>query len=354
MVDLRPSRTPAPALQVRASAGAELLRLLGVVVDVEGSDSYDVGPDRITGLRERLSDGVFDELRTIETFTDNSFHILSLLAADLPEPAGVDELLAELEADLSAGWRLLLSHRVVDDERGDLELAADLADGEEQALATVLGWRAEGCTAEVERLLDVPAEEHGRRVADAVRAARPLWDHLEREAMGAIDRDVAHRQAQLDAGEDVAAIVMEATNGYELSTDPAVKRVVLLPSFWIRPWVVVGRRLDAEVLTTVVADAFLSLPSEAPSPAMLKLFKALADEGRLKLLRRMAAGPISLAEATNELDVAKATAHHHLSILRQAGLVATRGEGRASRYSLRQDPPDAAREALAGYVHPDR
>jgi hypothetical protein len=56
-------------------------------------------------------------------------------------------------------------------------------------------------------------------------------------------------------------------------------------------------------------------PSEAPPPALLKLFKALSDEGRLRLLRRLSAGPISLTEAAGELDVAKATAHHHLAIL---------------------------------------
>jgi DNA-binding transcriptional ArsR family regulator len=51
-----------------------------------------------------------------------------------------------------------------------------------------------------------------------------------------------------------------------------------------------------------------------------------------------------------QLGVAKATAHHHLSILRQAGLVTMRGEGRTTRYALRHDPADAAREAIAAYI----
>jgi len=150
----------------------------------------------------------------------------------------------------------------------------------------------------------------------------------------------------------VRDIVLAATNGYELSGDPAVKRIVLLPSFWIRPWLVVGRRADAEILSTVVAEEFLVLPAQAPSPALLKLFKSLGDESRLRLLRRMSSGPVSLTEATAELDVAKATAHHHLAILRQAGLVTVSGEGRGSRYTLREDPPQAAFDALRAYLRP--
>jgi DNA-binding transcriptional ArsR family regulator len=79
------------------------------------------------------------------------------------------------------------------------------------------------------------------------------------------------------------------------------------------------------------------------------------DEGRLKLLRRLSSGPISLSEATAELDVAKATAHHHLSILRQAGLVVDRWRGRGSRATaLREDPAEAAADLLAAYLQPHR
>ncbi|MFP4634679.1 MAG: ArsR/SmtB family transcription factor [Nitriliruptoraceae bacterium] len=352
MVDLRPSSSPsALTLDVEASAGAELLRLIGVLVDLDGSEGYDVGPDRIEQLRQRLPEGVLDQLTTLDV-VDNSFHVLSLLAADLPVPCGVDELLGVLDADPGIAWRLLLGHHAGGHEHGDHDLAERITDGDPDAIATVSAWDV-AIDEPLGRLLAVTPEAHGAELTAAIRAVRPLWDELEREAMSAIARDVAYRRAQVEEGRDVASIVLEATNGYELAPAPSVRRVLLLPSYWIRPWIVIGSRHDAEVITTVVADQFVSLPSEAPSPALLRLFKALGDEGRLKLLRRMSTGPISLGEATAELDVAKATAHHHLSILRQAGLVATRGEGRNSRYSLREDPAEAAREALTGYIRPN-
>jgi DNA-binding transcriptional ArsR family regulator len=234
-----------------------------------------------------------------------------------------------------------------------LNVPADTFDAD--AIATVQAWADEtGCPSGVRSLLQLDAEDHGRRVAEAVREVRPVWEELAAEAMGAIERDVAHRIEQRDRGVPVADIVVEATNGYALPTEATTTEVVLMPTYWLRPWIVVARRGTTELLTSVVADEFVALPSEAPSPALLKLFKALSDEGRLKLLRRMSAGPISLTEACEELDVAKATAHHHLSTLRQAGLVVMRGEGRGKRYALREDPPDVARDALARYVQPSR
>ena len=353
--DLRPtSPAPSPALSVRASSAAELLRLIGVLVD--DTEEYDVGPERLAELRGQLSEEVLAELRAIDGGSRVSFQVLSLLGADLPEPAGVEEMVAVLEADPGLGWRLLLAHHAHQDQRRDLELLEAVVMGREGALATLLQ-ELEGTSElaeEVGTLLAIDPEEHGQRLLGAVRAVQPLWDSVAQETMHAINRDVAYRQSQIDAGKTVAEIVLAATNGYELSDDPSIRRIVLLPSFWIRPWLVVGRRADAEVLTTVVAEQFLILPPQAPSPALLKLFKALGDESRLTLLRRLSSGPISLTEATAELDVAKATAHHHLSILRQAGLVVIGGEGRGSRYALRQDPPTVAAQALAAYLQPHR
>ncbi len=353
--DLRPgATTPAPTLTVRASAAAELLRLIGVLVDEAGE--YDVGARRLAELRDQLPSAVVDELRALDGDSGISFHLLSLLGADLPDPAGVDELLAALEADPGLGWRLLLAHNAHADERPSVDLLEAVVTGDPAALTALLATLR--ATAELPEavtvLLDTSPEEHGQRLLAAVRAVEPVWDLVATETMHAITRDVEHRRAQLDAGTSVEEIVLAATNGYELSGDPSIRRIVLLPSFWIRPWLVVGRRADAEVLTTVVAEEFLVLPPEAPSPALLRLVKALADENRLTLLRRLSSGPISLTEATAELGVAKATAHHHLAILRQAGLVVVGGEGRGSRYALRQEPPTVVARALAAYLQPHR
>jgi DNA-binding transcriptional ArsR family regulator len=355
--DLRPGGgTAALELTIHTSAASELLNLMGVLSDKQ--DEYDIGPERLAELRNQLPSELLDELRDLDRATGVSFHVLSLLAADLPEPADVDDLLAAFAADLTKPWRLLLAHHVV----GSDGLPPDLAEldaviqGDDAALqALLVQLRSDPARPDdVTSLLAIAPEELGSRLIAAITAIRPLWDEVANEAMNPVLRDAEHRQQQLDAGMDVAEIVLEATNGYELSGDPTVHRIILQPSYWVRPWLIVGRSGDAEVLTTAVEEQFLVLPAEAPSPALLKLFKALQDESRLKLLRRLSSGPITLAEATAELDVAKATTHHHLSILRQAGLVSVGGEGRISRYSLREDPASLAAEVLTDYLQPLR
>lgn len=355
-MDLRPA--PAanePTIDLIASPAAELLRLLGVLIDEE-RDNYDVGPERLERLRRRLDPELIDGCRALDNGEGTTFVILSLIAAELPEPAGVDELLGAIEADPGRPWRLLIAQIASTDfDQADHTLAEAILAGDEQAMAQVRAWPVKDSDRPaLGRLLVMDPDAFGARLTEIVAAFRPIWEDLEREAMGAIERDVTYRRSQLDDGVPAAEMVVEATNGYELTSERPVDRVVLMPSFWARPWLVVAHYGGAEIISSVVDDRFVQMPSEAPPPTLLKLFKALSDEGRLKLLRRMSGGPITLSEATDELGVAKATAHHHLSILRQAGLVSMRGEGRGGRYALREDPPELAREALRAYVHPQR
>ncbi|MCC5949680.1 MAG: winged helix-turn-helix transcriptional regulator [Nitriliruptoraceae bacterium] len=355
VMDLRPATAPTePELVLLSSPAAELLRLLGVLTDDE-RDNYDVGPDRLERLRARLPEPLIERCRALDNGSNTTFAILSVIAAELPEPAGVDELLAAIERDPGLGWRLLLAQLASTDfDDANRDLGDAVLTGDPRAIDEMRGWAQTSDRPELARLLAMDPASFGTHLLEVVTTFRPIWEELEREAMGAIDRDVAHRRAQLAAGEPVAEVVVDATNGYDISGDRTLTRVVMMPSFWCRPWLVVAHHGGAEIISSVVADQFVQLPSEAPPPTLLKLFKALADEGRLKLVRRMSGGPITLTEATDELAVAKATAHHHLSILRQAGLVSMRGEGRAARYALREDPPELARETLRAYVHPLR
>jgi DNA-binding transcriptional ArsR family regulator len=360
LVDLRGTPTAAPpTLEVRSSEAAELLRLLGVAVGEDVHSSYDIGADRIERLREALPDDLLARARDIGAGDLRAFFGLSNLAARVDAPGDIDQLLELLDAEPALPWRLLLSLAIFDADWDDAPVdARAIAAGDADALELLRSCCAtpdRSTPEQVSALAAMDPETHGREVAAIVRAARDaVWEQVGPEAMGAIERDAAHRRARLDAGDDPATIVLEATNGYALEEDPTIQRVLIMPSYWLRPWLIVDQFVDIAtlVLSTPVADSFLVLPAEQPPPSLLKLSKALSDEGRLKLLRRMTCGPVSLTEATEHLGVAKATAHHHLSILRQAGLVVMSGGGRATRYGLRTDPAVAAHDALAAYVPP--
>lgn len=68
--------------------------------------------------------------------------------------------------------------------------------------------------------------------------------------------------------------------------------------------------------------------------SMLRHFKALADESRLKLLGLLAGGERSVEELALLLRLKGPTVSHHLSKLRELGLVQMRAEGTTHLYRL--------------------
>lgn len=65
--------------------------------------------------------------------------------------------------------------------------------------------------------------------------------------------------------------------------------------------------------------------------------KALADETRQKIMAICCCQWCSVSELTERLEVAQPTVSHHLAILRDAGLVNLRKNGKQTFYTLNQD-----------------
>ncbi len=100
-----------------------------------------------------------------------------------------------------------------------------------------------------------------------------------------------------------------------------------------------------------VSDRTLASDPDAPPGWLVKLHKALGDEKRLKILRRLAGGDATLVELSTELDTAKSTLHHHMMLLRAAGLIRVH-VGDDKRYSLRDETLPEAATYLNHYIHP--
>jgi len=64
--------------------------------------------------------------------------------------------------------------------------------------------------------------------------------------------------------------------------------------------------------------------------------KALADETRQKIMKLCCCEWLSVNEIVEHLSVSQPTVSHHLSILREAGLVEVREEGKQTFYKLNQ------------------
>ena len=68
-----------------------------------------------------------------------------------------------------------------------------------------------------------------------------------------------------------------------------------------------------------------------------ELLSALAAPERLQIVRLLRDGPRSVGAIATELKAALVNVSHHLGVLRQAGLVCNRKQGRHVIYSLSPD-----------------
>ena len=80
---------------------------------------------------------------------------------------------------------------------------------------------------------------------------------------------------------------------------------------------------------------------------------ALSDPARLEIVRRLAAGTEEWSCGRFELGLSKATLSHHFRVLREAGVVRTRPDGRKRLLSLREEDlsarfPGLLQAVLAG------
>ncbi len=68
--------------------------------------------------------------------------------------------------------------------------------------------------------------------------------------------------------------------------------------------------------------------------AEMKVFKAVADATRLKILKLLTGGELCIGELMLALKRPQSSVSHNLSILEDAGLVKERKEGKWCRYSI--------------------
>lgn len=84
-----------------------------------------------------------------------------------------------------------------------------------------------------------------------------------------------------------------------------------------------------------------------------KYFKALSDEGRLRILNLLARKPLCVCEITEILQLATSTVSKHLSILREAGFIIDKKDGKWVNYYLNDTADEQVRvltELLTGWL----
>lgn len=84
------------------------------------------------------------------------------------------------------------------------------------------------------------------------------------------------------------------------------------------------------------------------STAILGVFQALGDENRLRIIEVLQGGQRCVCDLQSSLDLGQSLLSHHLRVLREAGLVRARREGRWMHYTLSDEALGWAEEWIAG------
>ena len=218
--------------------------------------------------------------------------------------------------------------------------------------------------AELERIRATPPEQVARELAWAyprglpagaqallddgldalVAGMRAYWEHAIAPHWPAVkailEADIAARAAQLAAGGPLVSLsdlhpdvtwrdgALEIRRPYEETVELAGRGVLLIPSAfaWPRVWALFDPPWQPAIVYPARGVGSLWAPAERPAADALS---ALLGRRRAEILAEL---PASTQELARRLGASAGGVSEHLGVLREAGLVEGRRDGRAVRY----------------------
>ena len=244
----------------------------------------------------------------------------------------------------------------------------DCGEGESPAAAQVAA-AVGGDRAGVSELLRGLSGERRRRAAlwladpagvqsDLIAALRAWYGdafaaHEDRLA-AIVERDRAAKE-KIHSQSGAEGLLRAVGGTLQFAFGPGIRRVVLAPAVTTRPAIFFSpedTEAGLQVVVFPVADESLEEPEElAPPRQLVRLYKALCDETRLKILRLVAHEELYATEIAERLGLSKATVSHHMVLLRAAGLVEVWGERKVERYyALHREALDLPAAELRRYL----
>ncbi len=267
---------------------------------------------------------------------------------DHPDVRTSDELVAALEAaDVAGVIRPILIGALQGADRaalvdrylgGDADVVSELAE-------RIGEWKTE----EWQEVLADP-----RRTYEEILAVTRAWAErfrtIEDRIRSIIERDHAGRaeaRASLSGGDLVEA----TTGGIRWLPEAGVRRVILAPSYFSRPYNFILEGEGWRFFGYPVADDAIETDDPlAPPQSVVRLHRALGDETRMRILRLLADRDLYLTEIAQQLELSKPTIKHHLALLRAAGLVTITESGAVVYYTLRRTRLDDASADLKRFL----
>lgn len=327
----------------------------------ETGSGFDLGPNWLAELRDTTPEDLANEIRGLGGPTCGLWLSILGLVAAAPHPHDPDRILTWLGS--IDPQRLLRGVMGYIGGYNDPGLVEEAAEGDIDALRKLVAtskseeW-ADSVLEHFTHLLAIPGEELRDRMVEAIRRFRQeVFSRHEATHAAAIGRAAAAQRAT-SARDSATAVIEEVTNGLDYEIPIGVSRVTLVPSVAVKPLSLIDQHRDTLLVFYGMADEFIDSDPEAPPSWLVKTYKALSDERRLRILRRLSEEEASLDDLVELLGLSKSTVHHHMSVLRAAGLVRVRMSGgkdqkESKTYALRTQALTNAGAFLDTYVKTD-
>jgi len=342
---------------VDAAVSYDLLLTLWASLGADDkSAAHALGEEWFDEFRNSLSDRTRELAERVSPQGVMWTALLGVIARS-PLPHDLDSVLAWL-AGQEPDW---LRSQLMEEHFCDLDpaTAAAVVAGDEAAVDKMmesenLAHKGPELLAALRSSFLLPAVEVAAGLVEVLRSARQeAFRPFEAEWAAALERDADDKRIAVANSTNPKELIERVTNGISFEVPPGVGRLVIIPSVSLRPWTLITDHDAALLVCCPVSEEAINSDPEAPPGWLVATYRALGDDKRLRLLRRLSDSPASLAELTEFMAMAKSTVFHHIGVLRAAGLVRVEmDEDQSPTYSLRLDSIPDRDSLLDHYLKP--
>jgi DNA-binding transcriptional ArsR family regulator len=198
-----------------------------------------------------------------------------------------------------------------------------------------------------------------KRWLSVMREYQAAFFAQEEERLAPVLARMADDAREMSRSMSVTDLIERLSNGFTISEESDLARLVLVPSVWCHPYVVNVPFAERALLLAWGSHpaGYRLAPGESVPDQAVLVLRALSDPTRLRLMRLLASQPRSPQALARELKLTLPTVSHHMRELRLAGLVRLEAQllerGRETKYAVRWQSAERAFSELSHFVAGD-
>jgi hypothetical protein len=270
-------------------------------------------------------------------------------ASQMPRPRSVARFLDELE---EADAVEVLSHmlgfyaeRFPEHVRAAIADAADGSRTAREVVTQTLGRGDPQREALTRQLLSMPPAQVQALTVEAVRRWHgEVFARDEPAVAPLLAGDASAKRALLTSSPE---LIIRIATGIRYVPKPWIEGVLLIPTVVLRPWVIATNYRRLRIYCYAITEDGSDRPE--PLSPMVQTYQALANVTRLRLIKSLAAAPLTIEQLCHQLGEPESALRPHLATLRAARLVGITCSDQTV-YELRDDLLGAIGQPLKAYL----